>query len=278
METIIALGTVSCNVARKFEKYEEYTTYKIDHEESKEKNYLKVEKFDNPEEYEKNGPNVKNFLKKVSGDVLFIVCGASRTASASLVGLQQIHKRCKISVLYISPETDLLSEGKTLQERAVFNVLQEYTRSALLERMYLISNLSIDPMIEDASIMGYYDSINDLIVNSFHMINFFDHTSSVTDTFSSPAETARISTFGILNPKTGEENLFFPLDKTRETRYYYGIPEEKMTKEKGLHRKIVNQVKNKATEDRKVSYGIYPTSYEQEYAYILSHSSFIQKK
>ena len=171
METIIALGTVSCNVARKFEKYEEYTTYKIDHEESKEKNYLKVEKFDNPEEYEKNGPNVKNFLKKVSGDVLFIVCGASRTASASLVGLQQIHKRCKISVLYISPETDLLSEGKTLQERAVFNVLQEYTRSALLERMYLISNLSIDPMIEDASIMGYYDSINDLIVNSFHMIN-----------------------------------------------------------------------------------------------------------
>jgi hypothetical protein len=277
METVIALGTVACNVARKFEKYTEYSVYKIDHEDSKEKKYLKIEKYGNPEEYEKSVPNVKQFLKSISGEVLFIVCGASKTSGASLVILEQIHKRCNINVLYIKAETDLLSERKTLQERATFGILQQYARSGLLERVYLVSNEHLDSLVEDASIMGYYDSLNEIVVSSFHMINFFNHVSSVADTFSDPLDTARISTFGLLNMDTGEEKLFFPLDNVRETRYYYGIPEKKLTEEKGLHRKIINQVKDKTCDDKKISYGIYSTNYKQGCAYVLSHSSHIQK-
>jgi hypothetical protein len=135
----------------------------------------------------------------------------------------------------------------------------------------------MDPLIEDASILGYHDSLNDLISSTFHMINFFDHVDAVTDTFSPPAETAKISTFGILDPETGEEKMFFSLDKARESRYYYGIPEENLRKEKLLHRKIVRQVKEKARKDKKVSYGIYSTNYKAECAYVLSHSSFVQE-
>ncbi len=277
METIVALGTVGCNVARKLEQYEQYDVYKIDHEESEEKNYQKIRKYDNPEKYEKTIPGVKTLLKKVEGSVLFVVCGASTVASASLVILEQIHKRCDINVLYVKPETDLLSEQKKMQERAVRNVLQHYTRSGMLERIFLVSNESLDPMVEDASILGYHDSLNDLISSAFHMINFFNHVDSVTDTFSPPAETAKISTIGMMNIETGEENMFFPLDRVRETRYYYGIPEESLRKEKLLHRKIVKQVKEKATDSKKVSYGIYSTTYNDEFAYVLSHSSFVQE-
>lgn len=277
METVIGLGTVGCNIARKLEQYEQYEVYKIDHENVKEKNYQKIRKYDNPEKYEKNIPGVKTLLKKVEGDVLFVLCGASTVSSASLVILEQIYKRCNISILYVKPETDLLSEQKRLQERAIRNILQNYARSGLFDRMFLVCNDSLDPLVEDASILGYHDSLNDLISSTFHMINFFNHVSSVTDTFSPPADTAKISTFGIMNMQTGQENMFFSLDRARETRYYYGIPNENLRKEKLLHRKIVNQVKEKATEENKVSYGIYSTTYETEFAYILSHSSFVQE-
>ena len=274
----MALGTVACNVADKFSKYEEYRVYKIDHEPSDEEFYFKLKKFANLEDYESRPPDVTSFLSEVSGEVLFIVCGASSAASASLVILEQIHKKCSISVLYIHPETDLLSEGKTLQERAVFHILQEYARSGALKRIYLVANHCVDPMVEDASIMGYHDSLNDVVVSSFHMINFFDHTQSITDTFSPPSETARIFTFGILNYEDSQEKIFFPLDNVRETRYYYGIPKEKLHREKDLRRKIVNQVKEKAAEQRKVSFGIYATSYEHDCALVVSNSSFIQNK
>jgi len=277
LETVIALGTVGCNVARKLEQHEQYQVYKIDHEESEEKNYQKIRKYDNPEKYEKTIPGVKTLLKKVEGSVLFVVCGASTVSSASLVILEQIYKRCDISVLYVKPETDLLSEKKKMQERTVRNVLQHYARSGLLERVFLVSNQALDPLVEDASILGYHDSLNDIISSAFHMINFFNHVDPVTDTFSSPVETAKISTFGMMNIETGKENMFFPLDRARETRYYYGIPEENLRKEKLLHRKIVKQVKDKATESNKVSYGIYSTTYKDEFAYVLSHSSFVQE-
>jgi len=278
LETIIALGTVACNIAKKFEKHSEYEVYKIDHKPSKAKNYLKIEEHKRPEDYEHNPPNVGTFLESVDGEVLFVVCGASIASAAALVILQQIHEKCKISVLYISPELELLSESKSLQERATFGILQEYARSGLLERVYLVSNVNLDPLVEDASILGYHDSLNDVIVSSFHMINFFNHTDSVSDTFSEPLEISRISTFGLLNVESGEEKMFFPLDNIRETRYYYGIPEEKLAKEKGLHRKILGQMKEKASEEKRVSYGIYSTNYAHECAYILAHSSTVQQK
>ena len=277
MDKVIALGTVACNIARKLEKHEQYDVYKIDHEDRKEKNYQKIKKYEKPEKYEQTPPGVKTLLKKAEGSVLFIVCGASSVAAASLVILQQIHKKCNVNILYIRPEVGLLGEKKRLQERMVFGILQEYTRSGLFDRIYLTSNESLDPLVQDASILGYHDSINDLISSTLHMINYFNHVDSVSDTFSAAPETARISTFGVLNIDTSEEKTFFPLDNVRETRYYYGIPEEDLKKDKTLHRKIVSQVKEKSTEDTKVSYGIFSTNYDTGYAYILYNSSFVQK-
>ena len=143
METIIALGGVGCKIAREFEKFEEYKVYKIDTEDSDEKNYLKVTKRDAPEQYENHPPKVKSFLKPVSGDVLFIVCGASIVSATSLVVLEQIKDKCNINILYIRPEMSLMSEMRTLQERVVFNVLQQYTRSGVFNKMYLVGILFI---------------------------------------------------------------------------------------------------------------------------------------
>ena len=59
--------------------------------------------------------------------------------------------------------------------------------------------------------------------------------------------------------------------------YYYGINEEKLRTEENLFRTITNNVKSKITEERKVSFGIYPTQYENDYIYVELFSPKIQQ-
>lgn len=278
MDKIISLGGVATRVARKFEKYPQYSIFKIDTEESKEKNYLQIESHSSPEEYENDPPKFKSFLKNIKGEVLFIVSGASICSGASLLILEYLHSKCKINILYIQPDVSLSSNTKKLQERTVFNVLQQYSRSGVFEKMYLISNEELDPLVHDASIKNYYDSLNEVIASSFHMINVFDHSESVTDTFSDLMEVSRICTIGLFNPDDDSEKSFFPLDIIRETRYYYGIPEEKLENEANLHRKIVEQMRSRVLQDenRKISYGIFSTNYDYICGYALYYSSAIQ--
>jgi len=279
LETIIGIGKAGCNIARKFEEYPQYKVLKVDSEESDEKRYLKLPVRDSAEEYEASPPKTGNFFKGVSSEpVLFILCGSSAVSGVSLVLMHQlVQKKCKVRVLYIYPEFELLGESKALQEKVVRNVLQQYARSAAIDRVYLVSNVALEEMSENLTIMNYHDILNKLVSSTVHMINYFDNNKSVSDTFSAPVPSARISTFGFVNFETGEEKMFFPLDNVRELRYYYGISKKRLETESQLFRKIVNQVKAKRTESTKVSYGIFATDYEHDYVYIVAHSSKIQE-
>ena len=70
---------------------------------------------------------------------------------------------------------------------------------------------------------------------------------------------------------------FFPFKEEVEVVYYYGINEEKLKTEENLFRTITNKVKSKITEERKVSFGIYPTQYENDYIYAEYFSPKIQE-
>ena len=101
MDTVIGLGGIGCRIASRFESYPQYKVYKIDTLESSEKNYFRIEKKGRPEDYEANSPKVKTFLRRVSGEVLFILSGSSSAAAASLAILEQIHRKAEINILYI---------------------------------------------------------------------------------------------------------------------------------------------------------------------------------
>ena len=280
MEVIIGLGTVGCKIASKFENYKEYEVYKIEPGKKKEKKLLLLEEYQTPEEYEKNVPKTGNFFRGInSRNVTFVLCGASLPAACSLVLMERLKKKGnRISVIYVYPEVDLLGETKVLHEKVVRNVLQQYARSGALERIYLVSNVEMESMTENLTVMNYYDTLNELLCSTYHMINYFNHEKSISDTFSSPIASARISTFGFVNFETGEEKMFFPLENLRELRYYYGMSSRSLETETHLFRKIVNQVKEKKTENTRVSYGIYSTEYEHDYVYLLGHSSRIQEE
>jgi len=276
MDILIGLGSVGYKLTKTFSVHPQYEIITIDHEPDA---TIRVPKQEHPEKYEENFPDISKHLANVGGDILFVVSGASIISGASLRILQQLHGRGDISVLYIHPDVDTLSETRRLQTNLVFGALQQYARSGVFKQFYAIDNQQIDKILGGAPIMGYYESLNEVIVATIHMINVFSHTEPVVGTLSSPKETCRISTFGILNPETGEESPFFSLDNVKEKRYYYAIPETELKTDKTLMNKIMTQVKDTPQEkDTKVSYGVFSTQYSDKYAYFISSTSEIQNK
>ena len=240
---IIGLGEAGCNIAECFKIYPQYNIYKIDTGLKKAKGVYALKHQDNSEAYEKTIPSLhRTFLKGVMHDILFITsCG--NVSGASLQLLNQLHKKnCKISVLYIKPDESSLSKEKKLQNNLMFNVFQEYARSAMFERLYLVDNLKMSEIVGDVPVREYFNQINQTIASTMHMVNVFDNPKSVMDTFAKPVETARISTFGLVEYDKGEEKMFFDLDMSREKRYYYAVPEKTLDSDGTLIKNIKKHV------------------------------------
>ena len=277
---VIGLGSAGCIIAEKFSRYPQYNIYKIDVELRglKKDGIYTMPKQKTAEDYEAKCPSLKNFFKNVTGNVLFIVCGAGKISGATLRILETI-KHCQISLMYVLPDTELLSERAQMRNRVSYNILQQYARSGLLKRMYIISNPSIESIIGNVPIVGYYDKLNEVISYTMHMLNVFKNTPPVMNTFSEPIDFVRISTIGALDDEQKKENLFFPLDNIRERVYYHGVPEDLLKSDGNLLKNITEQVKNSSENGKiKTSFGIFSTEYEQRYCFTEVHTSFIQKK
>ena len=191
--------------------------------------------------------------------------------------MEQIKDKCELSVLYIRPDTSLLSKNKSLHESATFNILQQFARSGLLKVLYLVSNINLENILGEVPIIGYNNKVNELLVSTIHMINVFKNSEPVMGKIEEPAEASRIATFGISDIEGNEEKSFFSLDRAKEKCYIYSINEERLKTEGDLRKKIVSTVKAQAeTEDLKVSFGVFPTNYQQDYCYILNYTSIIQ--
>jgi len=172
METIIGLGSAGCNIADAFAKYPQYKTLKFDVDLYGEGCYF-LPKYETPEEYEAHISDFTNVFDRIEGDVLLVLGGSGNVTGGALRLLEQLGGR-RTNVLYIQPNIALLGERKRQQERLVYYVLQEYARSGLLKRLYLVSNSHLEEILGGVPVVGYYDKLNELIVSTIHMINVFN--------------------------------------------------------------------------------------------------------
>jgi len=275
---VIGLGSAGCGIADKLVQYPQYSIYKIDVglKGLKKDGMYAMPEQKSVEDYEKNCPSMKNFFKNINGEVLFVVCGAGKISGATLRMLETI-KNCRTSILYVLPDVELLSEVAQLRNKIAYNILQEYARSGLLERLYIVHNPAVESLIGSVPIVGYYEKLNEVIAYAMHMINVLKNTTSVMNTFSQPVDFARISTFGTFDETEKKENLLFPLDNIRERVYYYGVPNETLESDGNLLKSITEQVKKSSDKGKiKSSFGIFPTEYDQKYCFTEVHTSFIQ--
>ena len=278
MKNILALGTAACNISDSLKRYNLYNIYKINNSDKKSKNKYTIPELDHAEDYESlNIISKISFLKKIEKEVIFFVCGASKSSSLSLKVLQALHKRdVAIKVVYFYPETEFLSDEQILQERTVRNVLQQYARSGLFEDMTLICNKTIENAVGEVSVFEYYSEINKVFCDTYHMIETFKNTKPIMSTFSKLRESCRIKTIGVSTLQC-EDKLFFPFNQEVEVLYYFGINEDKLKEQGGLFRELTKSVKSKIAGERKAYFGIYPTQYEHDYIYVEYFSPKIQQ-
>ena len=155
---VIGLGQAGCNIADMLSVYPQYKTYKIDVGIEGTRCY-DVKRQKGPEEYEKNVPSMKTFFRGIKGETLFIRGGSGHISAMCLRIMEQIKDKCEISVLYIKPDTSLLSKNKTLHEKATYGILQEFARSGLLKMLYLVSNINLENILGEVPIIGYNSKI-----------------------------------------------------------------------------------------------------------------------
>jgi hypothetical protein len=271
---VIGLGKAGCQIATDLEKYPQYNCYKIDVGVTGDRCY-DFPLYEKSEEYEEKAPDLKTFFKDVEGEVLFILAGGGSISCASLRILEQLRSQ-NITILYIQPELDLLNGTQFLRERLVRGVLQQYARSAVFKRMFLVSNRALETIIGNVPIMGYFDKLNKVLVSTLHMINVFKNSEPTLGRIEAPRDVCRISTFGIFDSDKNEEKMFFSLDNPRDICYIYGVNKEKLQTDGSLFRTITNQVKERGSETVNVSYAIFETSYDKNISYCLAHASYIQ--
>lgn len=275
---VIGLGHCGCSVAEKFKQYPQYNIYFLDTEDWTKKGASWVfDKHAKPEEYEANCPDLKMFFDGLGSDVLFIVGGSGMISGASLRILEQIKEiGCNISVLYVQPNIEFLMGADKLQERLTFGVLQQYARSGVFERLYLVNNVSVEECLEEITVSEYFNVLNEAIASTLHMINVWRNVEPVMGNLVEPAVTDRISTFGVMDVITGEEKIFFPLERVTDKNIFYAINQNSLKKEGKLHGQIRKQIKEKMEDGNQVSFGIYPTDYEGSQAYVLAHTKIVQ--
>ena len=278
MISVIGLGNAGSAVAEKFSGLPQYNVYSINNKVKRTSKYkFRLKKHDTPEECEENIPDLKKFFKDVDEEIHFIVCGASFSSSYSLGILEQIRDK-KIDLFYIKPDIELLAGLPRLMENAAFGILQEYARSGLFNSITLISNLSLEEIIQDVPVKEYYNTLNNTIQSTIHYINYFEHNEPEIGVLTPPSEICRIKSYGMLNMKNLEEKWFFDLDMEREVCYYLCIDKEKLQTDGTLHKRYVEILKKKPRNAfRNVSYAIYETEGGRDFGFCVARTNATQE-
>jgi len=272
---VIGLGDAGCKIAECFAEYPQYKIFKINVD-IEGKGCYNIPILETAEEYESyDYPKIRTFFKGIKGETLFIIGGSGKISCGSLKILENL-KKLPVSILYIQPDLDMLDDTQKMQEKLVRNVIQEYTRSGIFEKVCLVDNNALDNIVGGAPIIGYFDKLNEVLVPSLHMINFFSNNKAVSGGIPKAKITHRIYTVGIFDTQKNEEKMFFSLDNSRNKCYIYGVSEEKLKTDKKLMNKIKKQIESKKEENLDISYAIYSTDYEYDVGYVIERTPIIQ--
>jgi hypothetical protein len=277
MISIIGIGNAASNIAEKFRAVGNYKVYQLNSKVERNTKYKrKLKVFSTPEEYEDNIPDLGKFFADVNDRVHLFVVGSSMSSNYALGILEQLKDK-QVEVFYIKPDSELLTGVPKLLDKVVFSILQQYARSGLLKSLTIMSNELIEGHLGNVPIKKYYDTLNDSVFSTVHYLNFFEHNEPEIGMVAKPLDICRIRTIGLLNVKDLEEKWLFELDMDRDVCYYMCINKEKLETDGGLHKKIVNLLKNKPRNAfRKISYAIYETDFE-DFGFCVALTNVIQK-
>jgi hypothetical protein len=267
---VIGLGQAGQNICESIDNMSNIRTVVLDEDKG-------IPKCVSHESYEQNVPKLGKKLKLgKEQDVWFVVCGAGMIASATLAVLEQIQDR-NVRVALISPDPFLLSKTQAKHNKVVWNVLQEYARSGMIDSVYLFSNRHMENFIGQGTIEDLYTNINNGIANFIVTNHWFEKTNPFIGSLFEPKINSAIRTVSLGKIEDHQESLYFPLDNITESCYYYSISEEMIKNEKNLLTRIKQHVILEREGGKESSFAIWQNDSQYSY-YSIKYTHFIQKE
>jgi len=268
VKVLIGLGNAGCAIVNKFSSNYKKITIDAGSE---------LPEFTSPEDYERKLTNYQHLLEFDEEECYFFVCGAGKVSAASLRLLELLQDK-KVNLVYIYPEDILLSNTQRKLNRIAFNVFQQYTRSGLLDSMYLMCNETISDMLPSITIDNFYDNLNDAIVNVFENVIFYLDQDPIIGSHHEPKDVSRIRTVSYGEFEENQEKQYFPLDNMTETCYINIVSNEDMKENKN----ILNILKKKVLDDREKnllsSFVVFNSDYQKSFYYTIHFTHFLQIK
>jgi hypothetical protein len=275
MMNVVGIGKAGCRIAGLLNEYPQYDVYKIDVGLKKTDRVFPITKRSSPSEYEeKFSKRIFSDLKKIKGNVLLIVGGGGSISSCTLRVMEALRHN-ETELVYVKPDPSFLTEVGITLDKIVFNVLQEYARSGLLEKLYIVSNGEIEKVVGQIPVSRYYQKINEIIASTLHMINVYKNSSPSLSNIKEISGISRISTIGIGTFEKIRDQMFYPIDYVGEKVYYFAINKKQLDQDEELLPKIKIRIKQEDSTIR-TSFGVYPTPYDENYIYILANTKIIQ--
>ena len=277
---IIGLGKAGCNIAELFKQYPQYTVFKIDSDSKmkRKKNCIYIPQQSSVELYDANPISLEKLKKNLDEDeeVYLITCGCGKVSACSLWILKELRHK-KINIVYIKPDTTSIDDKSKLIDRAHFHILQEYTRSGVFEKMYIIDNKKMSDIIGKTSILNFYPKINEFLVASIHWLNIYMNTEPVFDTYRDEYITSRICSLAIVDLEKETMQETYSIKKCNQIKYFYGVNRITIEKDEELIEKL-NRITSSDAEDISVSYGVFSTDLETGFSLAIKSSSDIQQE
>ncbi len=268
---IIGIGKAGCAIAEMFKQYDQYDVFQIDAQ-CKYENSISLGKKASVEMYDSEPIEMEI---ENAEEVSLFVCGSGKVSGCTLRVLENFKKR-DITLYYIFPNIDLLDNKGKLRNRAHYNILQQYARSGLFKKMFILRNENIKDIVGKTSVLNYYKKINEMIVNSIHMLNFFNNSEPAFDTFQDDLNTCRIATIASVDIGTEEEKEFFSLKNVNQIKYFFGVNRLTLEEDEELITKIESLSTSKSDENCITSYGIFETTYDYNFCFAIKSTAEIQ--
>ena len=270
---IVGLGSVGCDIAEQFLQYKQFTVHKICEDIENDDQSFCIPAFEKPEQYETNFPSIPFNLE----EELTLILSGEDTCSLSCLRILEQYKNLELKIIYIKPDLKFMNPTQKMIDRAVYGILQEFTRSAKINSMYLIDLKLVADTIGKVSLRERQSKLYSTVAYSYYMKNMFDNVQSVFEKTIDTPTTYCIRTFGVMDFETGIEKMFFPLDKIREKSYIYYINKEELEEDTDLFDHIEQQINAKFTEDLKVSYSIFESPLSETNVFVIAKTPYIQE-
>jgi len=269
---VVGIGTGGSQIVALLGEKPQYEALAVDSSFKEELGCVKQIKIEKQETFKDYEEKTTLDLNKHLGynEVHVFLFGGGKTTGCVLKVLETIRDK-KITINYISPEQNFLSNKQKLRERATQAILQELARSGIFKRINLFNTSEI-LKTREVSFLEKKEVVAKEIADIFHMINYFKNTEGVFSNAENPSEINRICSFGVVNPQNGEETLYFPLDSRREKCYYFIMNQDSL-QTPGLVEKINDQLER---DDASCSFKIVESEWETNHVYVEAFTNVVQ--